>query len=347
MSSLTLRACAWQLHFKRPFGISHGTRSHTDTLYVQAGFQGEYGYGEAALPPYLGYDANQLVKGFHRWFPEEMKGGEAIREALVRLNKTEGDLPRPLRCAVDIALHDLFGKLTGRPVRQLLGLPDPGTVPCFYTIGFGEADEIPGLLKEAAAFSHFKIKLGSDNDRERIETFRANSDAPFCVDANQGWKSVEEALPWMKMLNDLGCLFVEQPLPIAQTEELQQIHQHNILPILLDESVQQMRDLEDLHPYCDGINVKLVKCGGLEPARELIRRAKRLGKRVLIGCMSESTCGAMAAAQLSAWADWTDLDGPVLIDNDPFSGMEIHHSSIRLTDAPGTGAKSVSSLAFS
>lgn len=339
MSSLTFRACVFGLHFKRPFGISHGTRSHTDTIYVEAGFQGEYGYGEAALPPYLGYEATTLVHEFHRWFPAEMQGGEAIRDALTRLNRAEGELPRPLRAAVDIALHDLFGKLTGKPVRQLLGIPDPSSTPCFYTIGFGEAGLVAAIVNEAPGFRHFKIKLGAENDRERLEAFKSCSDASFCVDANQAWKSADEAIRNMQWLRETGCLFVEQPLPTAMNEELRILQNEKILPIVLDESIQQLRDFEELHTLCDGINVKLVKCGGLEPARELIRAARRKGKRVLLGCMSESTCGVLAAAQLSGWADWVDLDGPLLIDNDPFAGSRYEYGQLLLSANAGTGAE--------
>ena len=179
--------------------------------------------------------------------------------------------------------------------------------------------------------------MGGENDRERILAFKAASNASFCVDANQGWHSVEEAAKEINFLATKGCLFVEQPMPVAMNDRLNELRALITLPIILDESIQKLSDLMDLAPFCDGINIKLVKCGGLASAKELMRIAKRSGKKVLIGCMSESSCGAVAASELSGWADWVDLDGPLLISNDPFSGIEYKNGKIIQHEKAGLG----------
>jgi L-alanine-DL-glutamate epimerase-like enolase superfamily enzyme len=243
-----------------------------------------------------------------------------------------------LRAAVDIAMHDLMGKLTGKPVRDLLSVPARAGL-CFYTIGFCEAEEIPARVRLAADFSMFKLKLGSHNDHERVEALLGAGVKSFCADANQAWKDAAHALREINWLKERGCMFVEQPLPVTSVVEFAELHGKSPLPILLDESVQDLRDLEDVRSVCHGINVKLVKCGGLGPAAELIRKANRYGLKVLMGCMSEGSCGASAAAQLSGWVDWLDLDGPALISNDPFEGVVYKDGLFIPSGSPGTGAE--------
>ncbi|CAN5464477.1 dipeptide epimerase [soil metagenome] len=335
---LQITAIAYQLKFKHAFGLSHSSRNFTDTLYVKAEFNGLTGYGEAALPPYLGYDVNDLVAHFEEWFPERVQGVDGITETLAILKRNANTLPTPVRTAVDIALMDLYGHLTGKSVRSLLGLPLTSDTLCTYTLGVSSTEELIEKLKEAKDFRLFKLKLGDANYRERVLAFKANSPYPFCADANQGWKSTKESLTEIVWLKEQGCIFIEQPLPVTMKAELKEVHSKSVLPVILDESIQNLQDLEMMADACAGINVKLVKCGGMEPAMELIRRARKLNKKVLVGCMSESSCGAAAAAQLSGWADWVDLDGPALIENDPFEGVSYEDGRIVLAGNVGTGA---------
>ncbi len=338
MNALQLSARHFKLHFKSPFGIAHGTRNFTDTIYVKATFMDIEGYGEAALPPYLNYDAETLVKDYHSYFPSQMDGSEAIRIALLKLNQSDVNLPKPLRSATDIALHDLFGKLTGRTVRGIFGIGERSRVQCSYTLGISSVEVMKEKLSEAGDFRLFKLKLGDQFDKARIEAFLSASDAAFCVDANQAWETTTESIEWINWLKDRGCLFVEQPMPVSKAGEFEHLFRASSLPVILDESLQGLNELEELKGVCHGINVKLVKCGGIEPAVNLVRQANKLGLKVLVGCMSESSCGAMAAAQLSAWADWVDLDGPMLIGNDPFSGANYRDGSLVLSQQAGTGA---------
>lgn len=334
---LVIKAYPFLLNFIHPFGIAHGTRNTTDTLYVTASFNGKTGFGEAALPPYLGYDVKELAKGFENWFPNALKKITAITEVLSLLNKKDNSLPTPVKTATDIALLDLFGQLTGKPIREILGIPAGDKTLCTYTLGISSTELLIEKVKSAPEFKLFKIKLGGENDHERIEAFLENCSLPFCVDANQAWKSVNEATKEIDWLKERGCLFVEQPLPVSMNILMSELFSKSSLSIILDESVQNIHDLENLHQVCNGINVKLTKCGGINPAIELFRRARKLNKKVLVGCMSESSCGASAAAQLAGWADWVDLDGPKLISNDPFSGVEYKNGILTPNISSGLG----------
>lgn len=341
---LNLSSSAYILKFRHAFGIAHGTRTTTDTLIVKATLNGVTGYGEAALPPYLGYNVNELCHSFGDYFSHIPAGMDGIQSVLRMIINSNINIPSPIRCATDIAIHDLCGRLTGMPVRKLLEIPDAQGVKCSFTLGISSIEDMLEKMNEAEGFTLFKHKLGGENDRERILAFKKASNASFCVDANQGWHSVEEAAREINFLAEQGCLFVEQPLPVAMNGQLNELRALINLPIILDESIQKLSDLMDLAAFCDGINIKLVKCGGLASAKELMRIAKRAGKKVLIGCMSESSCGAAAASELSGWADWVDLDGPLLIGNDPFSGMNYKNGMIVQHVTAGLGIDPISPL---
>lgn len=300
---------------------------------------GQHGYGEAALPPYLGYNAEELVRDYHRYFPAVMDSGDAIRSAMAALSNPSMMLPKPLKCATDIAMYDLFGKMTGRSIRQIFGITGRREVLCSYTLGISSVEEMLGKIKLAGDFKLFKLKLGGENDWERVEAFLKSGHSRFCVDANQAWKTVDEASQWISRLAEKGCMFVEQPLPVLMKDKYEELYRRSVLPVILDESVQSINDILELQTVCHGVNIKLVKAGGMEAAVAMVRQANKSGLKVLVGCMSESTCGAMAAAQLSPWADWVDLDGPRLISNDPFEGAWYVDGVLRLPDDSGTGAR--------
>ena len=336
--SLLLSAKHFQLKFKSPFGIAHGTRMHTDALFVCASFMGMHGYGEAAAPPYLGFDIPELATKFHDYFPSEMNGSEAIRSTMVKVSQSGNAIPKPLRTSVDIAMYDLFAKLSNKPMRSVFNISDDRKVKCSYTLGISSVEDMMEKIDASSDFTLFKIKLGGENDWERIEAFINYSSANFCVDVNQAWNSVEYSVQSIHRLKEMGCLFVEQPMPVAMEKDFAELFKKSSLPIILDESVQGLNELELLSSVCHGINVKLMKCGGIDAAQLLVRQANKLRLKVLVGCMSESTCGAMAAAQLSPWAEWVDLDGPRLINNDPFEGAIYKDGSLLLSDLSGSGA---------
>jgi L-Ala-D/L-Glu epimerase len=183
---------------------------------------------------------------------------------------------------------------------------------------------------ERYGFEIFKIKLDGENDEEIVGDFRKLSNKPFAVDVNQGWRNITEASGKINWLKDQGCLFVEQPLAKNALDEMKRLKQHSVLPVYADESCQRSNDLEKLHDCFDGVNIKLMKCGGITEAYQMIRKARELNLKVLIGCMSESSVGCTAAAHLAPLADYADLDGPYLIANDPFEGMKIGYGRIQV-----------------
>ena len=183
------------------------------------------------------------------------------------------------------------------------------------------------------------MKLGGNDDKELVRTFKQFSSAPFCVDVNRGWKNIDAAIETSRWLADQGCLFIEQPFEKEMLKETNDLRKSISIPVILDESVQTVEDVVRVKDYCDGINIKLVKCGGIYPAFQMIELARKNNLKVFIGCMSESSCGVAAAAQLAPLADWIDLDSPMLIRNDPFEGVMYLEGKIVLSKKAGTGVK--------
>jgi L-alanine-DL-glutamate epimerase-like enolase superfamily enzyme len=190
---------------------------------------------------------------------------------------------------------------------------------------------------EANAFRILKVKLGRDNDKEMIETVRSVTDVPLYVDVNQGWKDKNQALEMVQWLSDRNIQFVEQPMPKEQKDDIAWLTANSPLPIIADEALQTVEDLLPMKGVYSGINVKLMKCGGMNAAYRMITMARQMGMKVLIGCMTETSCAVSAAAQLSPLADWADLDGNLLISNDIYEGMTIVDGKVSLPDRPGIG----------
>lgn len=333
-----IEAITYRLQFKHAFGLSHGSRNGTDTVYVRIKHKEFTGYGEVALPPYLGYDAANLASVINNE-SAIIFHCNSIPECLTALHQSQ--LQIPARTAIDIALHDLYGKMNNKSIASILNIPSH-EAPCMYTLGVSTPDDLQEKLAEAPYFKLYKLKLDGHTDRERILAFRKNTDAAFCADANKGWSSVETALTEIKWLKDHGCIFIEQPLDVDHPG-MKDLHEKSPLPVYLDESVQQFDDILRLKYCCSGINIKLVKCGGLQPAIQMIKEAKRLNLKILIGCMSESSCGAAAASQLMGYADFIDLDGPLLISNDPFDGVYYDMDQLKPEHKSGHGANPRSS----
>jgi len=189
----------------------------------------------------------------------------------------------------------------------------------------------------AAPYKILKVKLGRDTDRELITTIRQVTDQPLTVDANQGWRDREDALRMSEWLATQGVLFIEQPMPKEQIDDTAWLRERSPLPLMADESVQRLRDVPAARGVFDGINIKLMKCTGLHEAHQMITLARQLNLKVMLGCMTETSCAISAAAQLSPLADWVDLDGALLIKNDLFNGAQLVDGKIIPTEAPGLG----------
>ena len=328
---MKLELFPFQLRFKHAFKIAHGIRITTDVVYVRLSHENMVGWGGATLPPYLpetqetvvdflkGVDLSAVHVPFNplmvfKWLNETYPGNYAAKAAL------------------DMALWDLKAQMENRTVGQLLGLRVPLMPLCTYTLGVSSFEEMKRKVFEAEedGFELFKIKLNGINDLESVENLRRLTHKPFAVDVNQGWHTVAEARANIRAILPYEPVLIEQPLPVGDEAGMQQLRKEFLIPFYADESCQTQEQLEELADYFDGVNIKLMKCGGISPAVEMIDRAKELGMSVLIGCMSESSVGCTAAAHLAPLADYVDLDGPYLIANDPFKGMTIEEGRVKV-----------------
>jgi L-Ala-D/L-Glu epimerase / N-acetyl-D-glutamate racemase len=240
------------------------------------------------------------------------------------------------KCAIDIALHDLAGKRLGLPVRDLVGVP--GDIPpTDFTLGIDEPAVVAERARRAADFPALKIKVGGPSDIETLEAVRAVFAGPIRVDANTGW-TPDGALALLPVLERLGVELIEQPFPARRLDQLRDLQARSPLPIVADESAVTVDDLDALVGVVDGVNVKLAKCGGIGPARRMLERARALGFRTFLGCMEETSIGIAASAVVSPLAEWVDLDGCLLLADDPATGLEIGPDKRwRLADRPGLG----------
>jgi L-alanine-DL-glutamate epimerase-like enolase superfamily enzyme len=242
------------------------------------------------------------------------------------------------KCAIETALHDLVGKVTGEPVHRLLGL-SPDIPPTDFTLGLDEPAVVAERAKRASAFPALKIKVGGPADLATLEAVRSVYDGPIRVDANTGWTPAI-ARQLIAALVDLGVELIEQPFPAGRLDWLAELQASSPLPIVADESCVTIDDLEALVGVTAGVNVKLAKCGGPGAAARMLGRARELGFRTFLGCMEETSVAIAASAAAASLADWVDLDGNLLLAEDPFTGLALGDDHRwRLTDAPGLGVE--------
>jgi len=246
---------------------------------------------------------------------------------------------RAAKACVDIALHDLIGKLVDQPLYRLWGINPENTPMTSFTIGIDTPEVVKLKTEEASRFKVLKVKLGGGNDREMITTVRSVTDVPIYVDVNQGWTDRQEALDMVYWLKEQGVEFVEQPLPKTAVEDMAWLTSRSPLPILADEAFQRLGDVATFKDVYSGINIKLMKSTGLREAHKMITVARALDMKVMIGCMTETSCAVSAASQLSPLVDWADLDGNLLISNDLYEGMQVVEGKVTLNEWPGIGIK--------
>jgi L-alanine-DL-glutamate epimerase-like enolase superfamily enzyme len=240
--------------------------------------------------------------------------------------------------AVDMALRDLAGKRLGVPLYELMGI-DPSSMPVSsFTIGMDTPEVVEQKVREAEEFPVLKIKMGSADDRRVLETVRRVTDRPLRVDANEGW-TLEDALARLEWLQEMGVELVEQPLPADQLDEMRELKKRSPLPLFADESVGRAEDIPRLAGAFDGINIKLMKCGGLGEALRMIHVARAHGMKIMLGCMVESSLAITAAAHIAPLVDFADLDGNLLITNDPFIGAGVREGKLVLPPEPGLGVR--------
>ena len=249
---------------------------------------------------------------------------------------SEGDAPA--KAAIDIALHDLVGKLLGQPLFRIWGYDPAKAGNTTFTIGIDTPEVVREKTLECAdKFNILKVKVGLENDKEMIETIRSVTSLPIAVDANQGWKDKYKALDEILWLKEQGIVMVEQPMPKEQLDDIAWVSERSPLPIFADESIQRLADIPRIKGAFTGINIKLMKCTGLLEARKMLTYARAEGMKVMIGCMTETSCATTAAAHMSPMVDFADLDGNLLIANDRFRGMVVEGGKMILPDRPGLG----------
>ncbi|WP_290664313.1 dipeptide epimerase [Ignavibacterium sp.] len=328
----------YTLELKHVFTVAVSSRTTTPVMLTEIEYEGVKGYGEASMPPYLGESQETATKFLSRVNLELFDDPFEIEKILEYVDSID-EKNTAAKASVDIALHDLVGKLIGKPWYKIWGFDKTKTPYTTFTIGIDKPDVVRQKVKEAEEFKILKVKLGRDNDREMIETIRSVTDKPLTADANQGWKDKHYALEMIQWLSEQNILYIEQPMPKEMIEENAWITEHSPIPVLGDESIQRIPDLIKMKDVYSGVVIKLMKCTGMREAYKMITLAKSLGMKVMLGCMTETSCAISAAAQLSPEADWADLDGNLLIKNDPYEGVKVIDGKITLNDYPGIGLK--------
>ena len=326
----------YDLKLIHPFTVAVNTRTHTPDVQVQLEYDGVIGYGEASMPPYLGETQESVCKFLGSLDLGQFADPFRMDEILEYVDSAAPD-NRAAKASVDIALHDLTGKLLGQPWYKIWGLSPEKAPDTSFTIGIDTADVVRKKVEETSPYNVIKVKMGLDNDKELVEIIRSVTDKPLCVDANQGWKDKHHALDMIHWLHEKGIVMIEQPMPKEQLDDIAWVTQQSPLPIFADESIQRLKDVAGLKGAFTGINIKLMKCTGMREAWKMVTLARALDMKVMVGCMTETSCAITAASQFSPAVDFADLDGSLLIANDRFKGMEVVKGKITLPDLPGIG----------
>lgn len=330
----------YELKLRHAFNLARYQRTTTPDVLCTITLDGITGYGEASMPPYLGESVKSVSEFLSRLDLAQFADPFRIEDIHAYMDSVAPD-NRAAKACVDIALHDLTGKIMGQPWHKIWGL-NPEKAPCTsFTIGIDKPDVVRHKVREAEPYKVLKVKMGLDNDRQTVEIIRSMTDVPLCVDVNQGWNDRRQALDMCHWLKEQGCIFVEQPFDKAAIDDTAWLTQHSPLPIIADEFLQRLPDVSRAAGAYSGINIKLMKSTGMHEAYQMATLARAMDMKVMLGCMTETSCAVSAAAQLAPLADFADLDGNLLITNDRFSGMKIVNGKVTLPDLPGIGVTPV------
>jgi len=331
---------AFEAQLRHPFAVSGYTRTTTPIVLTEINYGGFTGYGEAAMPPYLGESQASVMAFLQRVNLTQFSNPFELEDILgyvdsITINNTAA------KASVDIALHDLVGKLIGKPWHAIWGYNASKVPVTTFTIGMGTEKEVREKTLETAPFKVLKVKLGMDEvtDKMLINTVRSVTDKPIRVDANQGWKDKHYALKMIEWLADKNVEFVEQPMPKHNLDDMAWLTEQSPLLTIADESCQRLEDIPRLKGVFNGINIKLMKCTGMREANKMITLARACDLKLMVGCMTETSCAISAAAQLSPQMDYADLDGHLLISNDQFSGVKLVDGRNILNNEPGIGVR--------
>lgn len=337
---MTMRLHPFALPLRHTFRTARGVVRTQKTLVVELEEEGRHGYGEATTSAYYGSTIAGMSSALEAIRPRIESRSLADLDPAVLWEELDPQLRtnRFAQCALDQAAHDLWGKLRGQPVHRLWGLEMERVPPTSYTIGIDYIDVMVAKLEEFPGWPIYKIKLGTPHDLEIVRTLRRHTDATFRVDANCGWDA-DEAIAKAAALRDLNVEFIEQPLPADRWTAMESLRASSALPLIADESCVVESDVDRCHGRFHGVNIKLGKCGVLTPARRMIRRAHELGMWVMVGCMTESSVGISAIAQLLPLVHYADIDGALLLAEDIATGVTFDRGMCRLPAEDGCGVR--------
>ena len=332
---MQIRYKIFNLPFRHPFTISKGTKTHQPTFVVELEWNGVKGYGEAPGISYYDMPVELMAEQL-----------EAKKKMVERFALTDPErfwhflhhlFPSNsfLVCALDMAGWDLMGKLRKLPLYRMLAEGATAAPVTDYTLGIDTTDQMVNKMMEMP-WPVYKIKVGTDGDLERILALRKHTDSIFRLDANAGW-TMDQALEMIPLLQQAGVELIEQPLAKDDFQGMKILYDRSTLPLFADESCVSEKDVEKCAGYFNGINIKLTKCGGITPARRMIKQARALGMQVMLGCMNESSIGTAAIAHLSPLADYLDADGPLLLAEDLAIGLHYEKGRLAIPEAAGLG----------
>jgi len=328
----------FELLLKHTFTIAKFSRTSTPVMLIKVEHEGQTGYGEASMVPYMGESFQSATDFLAKVDARQFQYPFDFEVIISYLDRIAPGNPA-IKAGIDIALHDLDGKLQQKPCWQILG-SDPAKMPLTsFTIGIDTPEVIIQKVKENPDCKIIKVKLGRDSDRELIKTIRSVTNLPLFVDANQGWTDLQESLDLCHWLHGQGVLLIEQPMLKTDIDSNAWLTERSPIPIIGDEAVQRLPDVTKAKGVYHGINIKLMKSAGMYEAHQMILKAKELGLKLMIGCMSETSCATLAAAALAPQCDWADLDGPFLTSNNPYKMPGFVDGKWVLDNDPGLGIR--------
>ena len=337
----------FEAKMKHVFTIANFSRSTTPIVLTRITWNGYTGYGEASMPPYLGETTASVIEFLKKVDLGRFSSPFQMEEILTYVDSICTN-NTAAKCAVDIALHDLCGRIMGQPWWKIWGWSNQNLPSTSVTVGLAYApdgsidkEEVRKKTRECLEYNLIKVKLGNseENDKTMINTIREITDLPIVIDANQGWKDKSHALKMIEWLAGRGIEMIEQPMPKLLLDDQAWLHDRSPLPVIADEACQRLSDIMKLKGAYDGINIKLMKCTGMREAREMVSLARALNMKIMMGCMTETSVAISAAAQFASQLHWADLDGNWLIANDCFTGMKVVEGRITLEDKPGIGVE--------
>ncbi len=330
----------YTLELRHVFTIAKNSRSTTPAMLTEIEYGEFTGYGEASMPPYLGETQETAAAFLSKVDLGKFENPFELEKILAYVDSIdEGN--KAAKASVDIALHDLIGKLMNQPWYNIWGFDKTKTPYTSFTIGIDTEEVVRQKTLEAKEYKILKVKLGRDTDKMMIETIRSVTDVPLCVDVNEGWKDKNFALEMAHWLKEKNCVFIEQPMSKTDFDGNAWLTEHSPLPTIGDEAVQRLPDVLKAHGVYSGINIKLMKSTGMREGYKMLTLARALGMKVMIGCMTETSCAISAASQLAPMVDWADLDGALLIANDIYDGTKVIDGKVVPSDRPGIGIEKI------